>query len=575
MIALVLLCLSFASAGGEATLEAADGHGDAIDAHVSAQGLLDTVVSSAPIVLFATDAHGVITMSRGKGLRALGLQEGERIGQSILDMYQADPTRADAVRRCLAGEEVSARLDLDGIVHETLFTPLLREGRVVGIVGVATDITERVAAEATLQYQASYNLATGLPNRTHFVRQLDAELTDASGRVEPRALFVIVLGGFSEVSETFGYEVGTQLLASAGERLQSALRVGERVGVIEPGKFAVAAPFHRQPGRAIAERLVASLADPFIISGEPIGLPVHVGLAAFPGHGREAELLIRAAEHAARAAASAHEPFAIYQREAADRRRNFTLLAELRAALDAQALRVEYQPLIEMESRSLHSLEALIRWDHPREGAISPAEFLPVAERGGLLPRITSFVLESAARQLFAWEEEGLRIAVNIPPSELLAPDIREMLQSSFSTWGVGVDRLVLEVTEQASMGEITPAQTMTLDALTGDGVEIAIDDFGTGYSNIANLQRLPWSELKVDQRFVRDIGTPRGRELVRALIDLGHSLGRTVVAEGIETAEQWAALSGLDCDVAQGFYLARPQRPEALTPLITTWGAA
>ena len=547
------------------------------DPRIGVETLLDAVISNAPLVLFAADSNGVITMSRGKALSALGLAEGELVGRSVFDLYENEPEVAAAARRCLAGESVIARLDLDGVIHETLFSPLFSDGQVTGIVGVATDVTERARAEAQLRYQATHNLRTALPNRSFFVERLDEALRTARTEAAPLARLVIVIERFGEVSETFGFDVGTQLLQATAERLRGAATGDEQLGTLEAGKFALLAPLRLRTAREIADRLIDTLSAPFIIDGEEISVLVHIGMAAFPGHADHGERLIQAAERAARAAEAARLPYAVYEPRLVDGRRNFTLLSDLRAALDAGALRVEYQPLLAIGNRSLHSLETLVRWEHPREGAIPPGEFLPVAAQGGLLPRVTGFVLEQVARQLYIWEQRDFRphIAINIPPAEILSPELERAIRPPLETWGMGLDRLTLEVTEDDSLGEVSAPQSALLTRLTNDGMAIAIDDFGTGYSNLGSLNRLPWSQLKVDRSFIGELDGAEPTGLVAAVIDLGHLLGREVVAEGVETQGQWDALRELGCDVAQGYHISASRPPEAIIELCRRSGWA
>jgi len=544
-----------------------------VDQPLTSESLLEAVVSNAPIVLFATDADGVITMSRGKGLQALGVREGQLVGQSIFDLYPAESAVADAGLRALAGEPVAARLDLDGTIHEMLCAPFFQDGEVRGLVGVSTDVTEREQAEALLRHQATHNPTTGLPNRGHFIEALDS-LVAAENESDPRPVTVLVLlfERFQEMSETFGYEVGSQVLRECASRLREAAQAEAVIGALEAGKFGLAVPLPLRSMAPIIRSLLDHLGEPYTVEGQEVSLAVSAGVATFPGHGQQAEMLLRAAEQAARMATSAHQPYAVYEPQAADLRRNFTLLADLRAALGTDSLRVEYQPLVDMRRSAIDSLEALARWDHPQYGPVSPVEFIAIADRGGLLPRITEFVMESAMRDLYRWAQQDLhpRVAVNISPGEILSPSIEETLRPTLDTWGMGIERLTLEVTEHNSLGQISSLQETLLSGMTDAGMHLAIDDFGTGYSNISSLHRLPWTELKIDRSFVQEItSVPAARQLVGAMIDLGHSFGRTVTAEGVETAEQWDHLLALGCDTVQGYHMTRPLRPEALSAFV------
>jgi len=541
--------------------------------------LLEAVVTNAPIVLFATDAQGVIRMSRGKALAALGLEQGQLVGESVFDLYVNEPAIADAARRCLGGEVTTSRLDLDSTIHETLFSPLYEGNTVVGIVGVASDITARALAETALRYQATHDVVTDLPNRSFFLQQLDEQLLEEEETNRPLTILVLLLDRFQEVSETFGYEVGMTVLRQTATRLREAALDGEVLSSLEAGKFGIMTSATLGEAHAVAKRFSDALSTGLLVDDREISISAHVGVATFPGHGKESEPLIRAAEQSARSAAILRHEFAIFEPRESDLKRNFMLLADLRTALAAGALRVEYQPLIGFESRTVEAVEALARWDHPQYGAISPEEFIGLADRAGLLPRVTQFVLEDAVRHLYLWQRSGLqcRAAINLSTAELQSPMIESVIRPTLDTWGIGLERLTLEVTETDRLGDVSPVQAEILRELTASGMHLSIDDFGTGYSNVGNLQALPWTELKVDRSFVSQIGThPESDELVRAIIGLGHAFGRTVVAEGVETSEQWDRLIELDCDVAQGYLITPPLRPEALPEFVNSspWNA-
>jgi|GEM_PF-6169353 len=530
--------------------------------------LLETVVSNAPIVLFAADSDGVITLSRGQALHDLGLDAGELIGTSLFDLYRTEPALADAARRSLAGEGVLARLQLDGRVHETLFAPLYFDGDQRGVIGIATDITDRAAAEALIEFQATHDHATGLLNRPEFARRLDAALQDPLKPPLALTVLVVLLDRFQEISETFGHTVGAEILRETAERISAHFPEDSLVAALEAGKFAVSLHSSSQDAVHLAESLDRALAVPYLVDGRAISLASYTGLGSYPEHAGNAELLIRASEKAARSAAVWKLGYAFYEPDAIDLKRNFTLLADLRSALANGSLFTEYQPLIDVKECAFTSVEALARWNHPRFGVIAPDEFIPLADRAGLLPEVTKLVFQTALSHLAMWEREGLelRAAINVSPLEILDPGIDEFIRLNAEDHGLDLTRIAIEVTESHRLGDVSERQSQLLRELTSDGVHLAIDDFGTGYSNLRSLQVLPWTELKVDRSFVNQMGRDTiGDELVRTIIGLAHSFGRAAIAEGVETRPQVDRLVELECDMLQGYHIAHPLAAELI----------
>jgi EAL domain-containing protein (putative c-di-GMP-specific phosphodiesterase class I) len=286
------------------------------------------------------------------------------------------------------------------------------------------------------------------------------------------------------------------------------------------------------------------------------------GIALFPGHGDTPDLLLRRADVALVQAADASSGVALYDagRDPYQPER-LALIGELRRAIDGGQLTLHYQPKVDMASGTLTGVEALVRWDHPRLGRLPPDRFIPLAEQSGSINALTRWVLREAMRQAYAWQRLGLdlTIAVNLSAKNLQNTELTDQLGRMLSSSGMAADRLVLEVTESAIMTD-EPRVQESLARLDARGVEIAIDDFGTGYSSFANLRRLPVSEIKIDKSFVSNVTTSdEDRMIVASIVELGHNLGLSVVAEGVENDAIWDVLSGLRCDVAQGYYLSRP----------------
>ena len=321
---------------------------------------------------------------------------------------------------------------------------------------------------------------------------------------------------------------------------------------------------------ALADRLVAEVNHSFVIEGIAVDVEASVGVAASPRHDSDADTLLRNAETAMYVAKKNMTGAVLYQGSmSTDGAAHLVLLGDLRRALeDTDQLTLHYQPKIDLRSGELCGVEALIRWQHPIRGPISPADFVPVAENTGLINPFTLRVLDMAIQQAHHWMTAGrtLPIAVNLSPRCLLDPDLITKVSGRLHTIGLPADLLVLEVTETAVMADPVLALA-TLHGLHALGIRLSIDDFGTGYSSMAYLKELPVDELKIDRTFVSTIDTDRAdATLVRAAIDLGHNLGLKVIAEGVETPAQVAVLQTLDCDIAQGYHFARPMPAADLT---------
>ena len=405
---------------------------------------------------------------------------------------------------------------------------------------------------------------TGLPNR----RALLERLGEAGDAGAPCALLLLDLDGFKDVNDTLGHTMGDRLLTEVGRRLSGEIRADDLVARLGGDEFAVVLPDVIDPAdaTATADRLAAVLAAPFPLDGLLLTVSASTGIALSPQHARDARDLLQQADVAMYVAKASAATSALYDEE---QDRNTTdrllLLADLKEGLSRGELTLAYQPCwdLQTDGRCL-AVEALVRWHSPTRGLVSPAEFVPLCERSGLVRELTAFVLGEALRQLRAWEDDGcvVNLAVNLSPSNLSEEDLPEQVAALLARHGIGADRLVFEITESAVIPDPTRAQRV-LTRLVELGVDIAIDDFGTGWSSMSRLLELPLSALKVDRSFVADLPSGPGAAIVSAATTLAHDLGLFVVVEGIETEEQLAAATRLGCDVAQGFLLSRPLAPE------------
>ena len=413
---------------------------------------------------------------------------------------------------------------------------------------------------------AMYDHLTGLPNRLLFQDRATQAIAAAGRDGTGVGVMILDLHRFKEVNDTLGHDRGDELLQQVGSRLQGALRAADTVARLGGDEFGILITGlgHEPEAQEVARKLTGELDASFELEELEIALGGSIGIARYPEDGAEPETLLRHAEVAMYVAKAARDPFQLYTAEqdtySTDR---LALVAELRRAIDQGELSLSYQPKVDLERSALIGMEALARWDHPTRGQVFPDTFIPVAEHSGLIRRLTSYVLKVAIQQLAVWRSAGLDlpISVNLSVRDLLDPtivtEIRELLEAA----DVPPDRLQLEITESSMMDQPERALA-TLGALADVGVGLSIDDFGTGYSSLAYLQRLPVRELKIDRSFVMHVMTNSGdAEIVRSTIDLGHNLGLSIVAEGVEDEAAMTFLIDVGCDIAQGYYIAKPMR--------------
>jgi diguanylate cyclase (GGDEF)-like protein len=424
-----------------------------------------------------------------------------------------------------------------------------------------------------LEHVATHDELTDLPNRLGFRRATAAALVAASAE-HPVAVLLVDFDGFRDVNDALGHASGDALLREASGRLCGQLASGAAAGRVGADEFAVVCTAVGTEARAAAERIRRALERPYVLDGVQVALDVRVGLALAPLHGTDEDGLLRRAAVAADIAKERRSGIEVYDPadDASDVVR-VALAAELREAIHSGQLRLHYQPQLDVATGRLRGVEALVRWQHPDRGLLGPGEFVPVAERSGLVKELTRAVVEEATRQWHAWNEAGLDVdvAVNLTAVDLLDLSLPDDVAGTLHRYGMPAARLVLELTETTLMGDVTRTGEV-LGRLHRLGVRLAIDDFGTGYSSLAYLKRLPVHEVKVDRGFVAGIPADEANvSIVRWTIELAHGLGLAVVAEGVETREQLEHLEALGCDVAQGYFLGRPMPGDELAVFATS----
>ena len=428
-------------------------------------------------------------------------------------------------------------------------------------------------------HQATHDALTELPNRVLLRDRTDQALTAAARCAHEVAVLLIDLDRFKEINDTLGHSYGDDLLRLVGPRLRSAMRDGDTVARLGGDEFAVLLPAvdGEAEARRIAERLREALHQRFEVNGVALDVEASIGIALSPWHGTDTEELLRNADiamYVAKEEKAGAVVFAPDEHVTAYSR--LGVLGDLRHALEVEdQLFLHYQPKFTLVGERIEGSEALLRWQHPTRGLVPPADFIPVAEGAGIILRLTERVLGMALTQMRQWQDAGLAVpvAVNLSTRCLLDASLPEMVQRLLTEHGVPARLLRLEVTESAVMGDAARCMQV-LQRLHDLGVRLSLDDFGTGYSSMAYLRRLPVDELKIDRSFVLGMTTTaHDAVLVRTAIDLGHNLGLTVVAEGVEGFEHVTALRELGCDVAQGYHYARPMADVELTALLARVG--
>ena len=440
----------------------------------------------------------------------------------------------------------------------TMLTAGLRS---VLAIGELRSITERH------RQQALTDDLTKLGNRRQLLGALDhffagrEESSDDDGRL---ALLLIDLDHFKEINDSFGHPVGDQILLMLGPRLRAALREsdvltrlgGDEFGVVLTGADADYAT-------TLAERLTTEIEQPFILEVAKLHVGVSIGIALAPTHAHDSAELLRCADVAMYRAKAARCPFEMYETTPNSRQNRLRLIEQLRDEVAKKGFHLYFQPQYELATGRMLALEALLRWPHPDLGLLLPAEILPLAEEANLMQPLTDLVVEAALGQCAAWQASGraVYVSVNLSATNLLDDGLPDRIRFMLARHRLGPDSLVLEVTETTMMTDREKSQRV-IQRLQQLGIVIAVDDFGTGFSSLAYLSDLAVGELKIDRELTRRLTSAddrRSTAVVRATIELGHSLGLRVVAEGVEDANTYALLTSLGCDLAQGYFMCRP----------------
>jgi diguanylate cyclase (GGDEF)-like protein/PAS domain S-box-containing protein len=445
------------------------------------------------------------------------------------------------------------------------------------LLSTAREISRRKEAEGQLMRMAQFDLLTGLANRGVFVAEVARAIERARRGERSFAVLYLDLDHFKDVNDTLGHPIGDRLLQSVADRLQANVRATDTLARFGGDEFALLMADIGDPTDAgvLADKLLQIMAEPFLLDGNQIQSGVSIGVATYEVDAGDAEALLAHADVALyRAKSDGRHTYRFFTAAMdAEVRQRVTLTSELHAGIAAGQLFLAYQPQVDMETSRLVGLEALVRWNHPTRGVLLPDEFLPTAERSGLIVMLGNWVLRSACRQAQQWLENGVAlppVAINVSALQFKAPrELEKEIDTVLADTGLRPGLLEIEMTETALMGT-SSGHDNVVERLRARGLRIAIDDFGTGYSSLLYLRRFPVDRIKIAQEFVKDIGIePNDTAIVKAAIGLARELGIGVLAEGVETADQLRLLHEWGCRQAQGFYFAAPMSAEEVLPLL------
>jgi diguanylate cyclase (GGDEF)-like protein/PAS domain S-box-containing protein len=420
--------------------------------------------------------------------------------------------------------------------------------------------------QTRLAYMAEFDTLTGLPNRNLLQDRLNQSLAQARRRQWQGAVLFIDLDRFKLINDTLGHHFGDHLIAEVGRRIRQSVRGGDTVGRVSGDEFGVVLTDLAQADDAaiVAQKILDALAPPFDLGGHETYVTASIGISVFPADGDDAQTLLKNADMAMyRAKELTRNAYCFFTAEMNQRSvAKLQLNTDLRHAIERGEFALHYQPKVDLRDGRIHGVEALLRWNHPQRGMVVPDEFIPALEDSGLILQVGEWVLGEAARQLGAWRHEGLElvpVAVNLSAKQFRRRDLDALIRGVLAVTEVPLGLIELEITESCLMDE--PEEALRLLAnLRAAGLKISVDDFGTGYSSLSYLTRLPLTALKIDRSFVRNVATSgQAASIVRAVIDMAHNLGFTVIAEGVETEEQAAFLRHHGCDLGQGFLFDEP----------------
>jgi diguanylate cyclase (GGDEF)-like protein/PAS domain S-box-containing protein len=543
------------------------------------------IMESSHDAVISTTPDGIVTSWNAGARETYGYTAAEMEGRpvSILEPLEREGEIAEILQRVRSGEDVvryeTVRLRKDASLVEVAVavSPIRDEnGEIAGVSSIARDISDQKRAQELIVFQTFHDSLTGLPNRSLLMERLNLCLSNSRRTGKRLALLFLDLDLFKAINDGFGHQAGDTVFQEIGQRLIQCVRDDDTVARIGGDEFAVLLPEISKADDAVvvAKKLLEAVAQPLAIGGRRADVTTSIGVSVYPDDGADAEALLRSADHAmARAKERGRNNFQLSIPELTDEAvQRLTLQAGLRQAIEKDELVLHYQPVLSLTTGRIVSMEALVRWQHPEKGLVMPGAFIDVAEKAGMMVSLGDWVLSRAARQARRWHDAGftdLRIATNLSPSQFHERNLVTNLQRTLSETGLRPETLEIEITEGVAMedAEVTVANLLALRDLN---VGVSIDDFGTGYSSLSYLKRFPVTTLKIDRSFVTDVVTNSADAgIVRAVVAMAHGLKLNVIAEGVETKEQFAYLRESGCDALQGYWFSRPLAVDKVDALL------
>ncbi len=515
-----------------------------------------------------TDREGRVTYLSQKVARQVATTVDAALGSTLTALFQIDSDSPDTERTL--GFHLSSRTSFS----EYSVRPALGEsdrwwsisgrpmtdsvGNFQGFVGFGSDLTEKRRSEAEITKLALFDGLTGLANRQRMRLSLDQTLIQAVNSYRSVALLLLDLDRFKAVNDTLGHQTGDELLKQVGQRLTRTVGDAGLVGRLGGDEFKVLLPTESSRERLaeLSSAIILALSQPYFIGGSSISIGCSIGIAVAPDDGNTSETLIRNADLALYAAKADGRGTHKFYREdmLADAQNRKQLEDDLRTALTGQQLHLVYQPIVSTRDESVSGYETLLRWDHPKRGAISPAEFIPIAEDCGMIESIGEWVLRTACADAAQWPDH-IRVAVNVSPIQFANPALPAVIASALASSGIASERLELEITESVFVNDSVSSDKM-FSSLKRLGVRLSLDDFGTGYSSLGYLRKAPFDKIKIDQSFVRGaaVAGNRNAAIIKAIVTLADTLGMETTAEGVETQDEIALIRDLGCTSIQGW---------------------
>ncbi len=546
-----------------------------------ALALLNEFERSGQGWFWETDRSGAITYISETLAQGLGSRADDLIGRPMGSLVRPSEGEGEAEGKRTLGFHLSARSAFSEIAvraaieHEERWwsisgRPVLSEhGQFLGFRGSGADLTEMRKSQAEVSRLARFDALTGLANRVQMLTTLEQSIVDPLGRSQACALFILDLDRFKQVNDTMGHPAGDALLRQVSQRLTRSAGPQAKVGRLGGDEFQIVLPGQVDRGELakLAEAIIHSVSQPYVIDGTQVVIGVSIGIALAPDDGDDADMLTRNADLALyKAKGNGRGVFRFYSQDlhadAEDRRQ---LEQDLRHAISTGGLHLEYQPVVETTTERIIGFESLVRWDHPTRGAISPSTFIPVAEEAGLIAQVGEWVLRTACDDAAQWPK-GVRVAVNVSAIQFVNPAFPGQVANALARSGLRPEQLELEITESVFLDESHDCDII-FQRLKGLGVRLALDDFGTGYSSLGYLKTAPIDKIKIDQSFVRGaaIKGSRNGAIVKAIVGLAEALSMDTTAEGAETLDELELIRALGCSHIQGFVYGRPERAEAV----------